>query len=240
MSRQMRYFRRALCALFVFGCSLTSATTFTNSYISFDLPPNWDCKLEGTEYVCVSKYEKESKEAIIIFTAKEVGPTDSLDAYKTHLSNPRTLPDKSGKTVPSQVLHVQPRMISDHRWIDSLHLGSEISSYYTRYLATVKNNLAILVTLSAHKTSYTKYSSDFLRAIESLRVVATKDLLDSRQASAPTGSEVIGPSASIEIDGPTNELPPPPSSGSSMQLKIFALILLIAAIGYYLWRKKRS
>ena len=35
--------------------------------------------------------------------------------------------------------------INDHPWLDGLHLNSEIPGYYTRYLATIKDQLAILV-----------------------------------------------------------------------------------------------
>lgn len=214
------------------------ATLFQNAYISFELPPNWKCNLDGTEWVCVSQYAKQAKEAIIILTAKELGPTDSLGAYTTHLNAPRSLLDKSGKMAPSKVLHVKERLIGSHPWVDGMHLGSEIASYYTRYLATVKDRLAILVTFSAHKEHYTKYSNDFLKGIESLRVIAAKDILDSRpQATGPGNNETIG----VPIGEPSMEsegLPPEPSPGD-LKTKIMALGLLLGAIGFYLWRRKK-
>jgi LPXTG-motif cell wall-anchored protein len=219
---------------------LANATSFSNSYISFDLPPNWDCTLEGTEYVCVSKYAKDAKEAIIIFTAKEVGPVDSMLNYKTHLNAPRSLLDKTGNMVPSKVLNVSDRMIANHPWIDSLHLGSEITSYYTRYLATIKERLAILITFSAHKDSYTKYSNDFLKAVESLRVVASKDILDSKPTTSNNDGGTFGPSASLDPISPVGELPPEPTSGGDLMSKLLGLALLIGAIGFYLWRKKKK
>ena len=51
-----------------------------------------------------------------------------------------------------------------------MHLGSEIPNYYTRYLAAVKGRVAVLVTFSAHKKYYTKYSGQFFEAIKTLRV----------------------------------------------------------------------
>ena len=44
------------------------AELFRNAYVSFELPPNWACKLEKTEWVCTSKYAKNVKEAIIVLT----------------------------------------------------------------------------------------------------------------------------------------------------------------------------
>ncbi len=219
------------------------ANLFRNSYISFELPPDWECKLDGTEWVCVSKYAKQSKEAIIILAAKEAGPSDTFAGYKDHLKTPRLLHDKGGKITPSKLLSdVKERMISNHAWIDAMHLGSEINSYYTRYLATIKEKLAILVTFSAHKEHYTKYSKDFLQAIESLKVVATKDVLDNRQARPGfnprerMGSD-ISPNSPMPED--LSPLPEEPQD-DGMKMKMAALVLIIAGVGYYLWQKRRK
>lgn len=225
------------------SCITARAALFQNSYVSFELPNNWSCKLDGTEWVCISQYADKSKEAIIILAAKEAGPTDSLPAYVTHLKTPRTLIDKSGKPVSSNVLQVRERQIANHPWVDGMHLGSEIASYYTRYLATVKDRLAILVTFSAHKEHYTKYSADFLKSIESLRVIASKDLLEPRprMSQGPTGNETIGVPVGIGLsDGSADGMPPEPAANNDLKTKLIALALLIGAVGLYLWRKKKK
>src|SRR5690606_21692674 len=117
--------RLAAALLFCAIAVPASAKLFQNSYVSFELPPNWDCKLDGTEYVCTNNYAKQAKEAIIILTAKEVGPTDSYAAYAQHLKTPRTLPDRTGKMIPSKVLNTSERQIEGHKWVDGMHMGSE-------------------------------------------------------------------------------------------------------------------
>lgn len=227
----------------VFLFTHAEAKLFRNAYISFELPPNWDCKLEGTEWVCTSQFNRAAKEAIIIFTAKEAGPTDTLPIYLNHLKSPKPLPGKDGIAVPSKVLHVKQRRISDWEWIDSMHLGSEISSYYTRYLATIKDRLAILVTFSAHKLSYTKYSNDFLKAIQSLRVVAAKDILSKRpMADIRQGNETIGApiGSALPSDMMTEEYPPESTGQSDLLTKLFGLLLLAGAIGFYLFRQLKQ
>ncbi len=221
------------------------AKRFRNSYISFELPPNWECQLEGTEWVCIHQYTAKSNkpnEAIIILTAKEVGPSDSFAAYKAHLETPRSLPVKSGPPQPSKVIHVRERKISNQPWIDGMHLGSEIGTYYTRYLATLKERIAILITFSAHKEAYTKYTNDFLKAIDSLTVVASKELLASRrQMDVRRGQETIGAPIGQNIplfDGDSS-LPPEPKPPSKT-LDLLLLILVIGAVGIFVWlRRKR-
>ena len=49
--------------------------------------------------------------------------------------------------------YVKRRKLGDREWVEALHVGSEIAAYHTYYLATTTSYLAILVTMSAHKTT---------------------------------------------------------------------------------------
>ena len=150
------------------------AKTFINSYVSFELADRWNCVLEQTEWVCRTSGTGDAREAIIILTAKEVGPQDSLPAYLGHLKASRQITTRTGLPITSEIQKVEQRLINSHPWADGMHLQSEVPNYYTRYVATTKDDIAVLVTFSAHKTHYSKYAQDFFRAIESLKVVWTK------------------------------------------------------------------
>ena len=65
--------------------------TFKNNYISFEMLDTWKCQLEQTEWVCRSEDPQEAKEAVIILTAKEKGPTDTFPLYENHMNNPITV-----------------------------------------------------------------------------------------------------------------------------------------------------
>jgi LPXTG-motif cell wall-anchored protein len=225
--------------------SLADAKRFRNAYVSFDLPPNWNCKLEGAEWVCENEFMRGPKEAIIILTAKEVGPSDSLPAYLAQLQTPRTLMLRGGAQTKSQVIHVKERMIGGQMWVDGMHLGSEIGPYFTRYLATIRERIAILVTFSAHKEHYTKYSGDFIRAVESLRVVATRDALAGRGSSesldARRGNETIGAPVGQTMPMLDSEgIPEPKSGAADMVINILIGALLLGAVGGYLFFKSRK
>jgi hypothetical protein len=244
MAKQLAL-RMPLLGLLTLIAALSAVTAkaerFVNSYVSFDLPPNWSCNLDGTEWLCISKFAKNGKEAIIVLTAKEAGPNDSLLQYEKQLRTPRTIVDSKGKSVSSRVLTVKSRSIGGHTWVDGLQERSEIESYFTRYLATTKDRLAILVTFSAHKTHYTKYSSDFLKAVESLKVVAAPGLAKGSAAAPVYGQqEIIGRNtAPIITGGQALPAPPPPGASSDRQTKVIALVLLLAAVGLIIWRRLR-
>lgn len=165
-----------IIAALTLGVFSAQAKLFKNSYISFELPPNWNCKQEGFEHICINNFSKKQKEAIIILTAKKRGPQDSLAGYEAHLKQPRNMTNYKNTPYVSKVKAVRKRKISGVDWIDALQLGSEVQTYYTRYAATVKDSLGILVSFSAHKDHYAKYSSDFIKAIQSLKVIAPKEL----------------------------------------------------------------
>ena len=219
------------------------AKVFRNAYIAFEMPETWKCNLEQTEWVCRSEQTKESKEAIIILTAKEVGPTDTFALYESHLNSPIALTGRGGSGESKIVYKAKSVQINDQTWIDSLHLGSEVGNYFTRYLATIKDKIAILVTFSAHKQYYTKYSQDFFKAVMSLRVIASKNLLMKPELGPiRPGSETLGgpigsamPADMLQGDGMEQA-----KGGNKTLLLLGALILAALGAIIFLRAKKKK
>lgn len=240
---------RALQLLLLVACvgfaPLASAKLFRNAYVSFELPPNWECKLEGAEWVCENNFSKKQKEAIIILTAKEVGPADTLANYTTYLQTPKTLPGKAGSPQKSKVLSVQQRSIGNQLWVDGMHEGSEVAAYFTRYMATIKDRIAILVTFSAHKEHFAKYSNDFRIAIDSLRVVAGPDLLGSANQGVGKLQGQVGnaPDHYVpwETPGGGGQLEEPQGQGGRKYLKFILVALILGGAGAYLmWDQRKK
>lgn len=221
------------------------AKVFRNAYVAFELPDTWNCNLEHTEWVCRSQNDKESKEAIIILTAKEVGPTDTFESYTSHLNSAQQVAYKGAGTGISRIIYPPKKVqINDHPWIDGLHLASEVPNYYTRYLATIKDRIAILVTFSAHKDHYTKYSQDFFKAVMSLRVIATKNLLAKPEMGPirPSGETLGGPIGAV-IPGDMLGMDGDGDGGGGGMGKTKTMLLglaaLLAAAGVYIFLKSR-
>jgi hypothetical protein len=188
----------AQCAFSIVLLSFISfnaeSRTFKNAYISFEMQDNWKCSLEQTEWVCRAEDPQEAKEAVIILTAKEVGPTDTFPQYESHMNSAINTVTRTGIALTSSVKYkAQSKKINDQPWLDGLHQDSEVQNYFTRYLATIKDQIAILVTFSAHNKLYAKHSSNFDKTIQSLRVIATKDLIRPDLGPLKGGSgELIG------------------------------------------------
>jgi hypothetical protein len=151
------------------------AKRFTSQYCEFELPSGWECALEGTEWVCQSSNKARQKEAIIILAAKIRGQQDSLDQYQSYLKEQKNFVLPGGKRQVSEAKYTKLSTINGHRWVDALHLASEVPGFYTRYLATVKEDLGVAVTFSVSKEHYGNYQQIFDRVVATLRVFRSRN-----------------------------------------------------------------
>ncbi len=244
---------RLYCILLIlFGFSQAEAKLFRNSYVQFEIPDRWNCAREQTEFICRSSNPKDSREAIIILTAKEVGAMDSLAQYNAYLKKPKSSANKKGQMVRAVQKQISTRRINNHNWVDGLLLHSEIPAYYTRYLATVKSKIAILVTFSAHQRYYTKYVSDFAKAVASLRVIATDALLQRGGTGiGGQGGQLLGSGISSAFpddmldedecyeDDPDCDFEDASAEGDFGEAeKVFGMGLLLLLVGAYIFLKK--
>ena len=105
---------------------------------------------------------------MIICSAKEAGDSDSFTAYRTHLETPRVVHDDGSEITQSVVEKVSERRIAGRRWIIGRHLNSELLDYRTWYFATIADDIAVLVTFSAHRDFAEAYLEDVETALENL------------------------------------------------------------------------
>lgn len=188
----MKNFRLLVVILsFVFANNVF-AKTFSSQFSEFELPNGWECALEGSEWVCQSENKDRKKEAIIILAAKYRGDQDSLDQYQAYLKAPKTFTLPGGKTQISEAKSVTAREINGQKWVDALHLASEVPGFYTRYLATVKDSLGIAVTFSVAKDHYEAYQDIFEKIIATLRVFDQKASGNTEWKPKGQESDLVG------------------------------------------------
>lgn len=184
----------ATVVVLLFSFQASFAKTFTSQYCEFELPLGWKCALEGTEWVCQSENEDRQKEAIIILAAKIRGDRDSLDEYQAYLKDTKTFVLPGGKTQVSEPKNVDTLTTNEgHTWVDALHLASEVPGFYTRYLATVKEDLGVAVTFSVAQDHYDEYQPIFDKIIESLKVF--------RKSSSNSNYELAERDEDLDVEG---------------------------------------
>lgn len=223
-----------------------------SSYISFDMPETWECKSFGTDWVCHSRLQEKKVEALITSTAKVAGPNDTLDEYLAYLQQPKTWSNvKKEQIISTKVAEAKKVFINKFPWVDSIHKNSEVKSYISRYAGTVccKNSssqLGILVVLSAHQDHYTKYSGDFVKTINSLRVLDIEKAIPKIRAAQAAGDGGAGMSDYLEglfDDSSSADLNSGESKGKIFgmkpsQLALLAVVFLIVL--FVLFTKSRK
>jgi hypothetical protein len=155
-----------LFTLATFFAASAHAAEFENGYLSFALPQGWTCDQEETEFVCLPPHPTGQKShATMILAAKLAGLNDTLSSYQDRLDRN---PPATG--TGSIVRHPALVAINGTIWVDATLFGSELPDFYTRYLATTKDGIAVLYTFSAHKSVYADLSGGAIQAIDTLRL----------------------------------------------------------------------
>lgn len=165
------------------------AAQFSNQFTQFELPPGWGCVLEVAEWVCQNQDEGKKKEAIIVLAAKLKGDQDSLDQYLSYLKATKTYTSISGKPMKSEPKYAKTVNLNGQPWVDALHMESEIPGFYTRYLATVKDDIGVLITYSIAKAKYQEYLPDFENMVRTLKVFRKQGGINT----APAGTNLMNP-----------------------------------------------
>lgn len=166
--------------------------TFKTDFISFELSDQWTCAMDGSEYVCRPLAEAKKPDAIIIIAAKIPGTDDNVKAYYNYLKKPKKITDFKGQTFSSKVSLIKYKEIENEQWVDAIHLSSELSNFYTRYLASVKNGIAILVTYSIAKSRHQMYSAELNKMISSIKVLAKPpQVVTTPKTKEPTAEKSV-------------------------------------------------
>lgn len=216
--------------LVIWGTS-SYAKRFSSRYCEFELPPGWECALEGTEYVCQSENADRKKESIIILAAKMRGEQDSLDEYMAYLKKSKEYALPGGKKQVSEPKSTKLTRVNDHQWVDALHLASEVPGFYTRYLATVKEDLGVAVTFSVSKDLYTQYQPVMDKLVSTLRVFRQKkaelaDLRTGKSEDANFADATFNPNSAMDLQANRTQKRADTGGDDNTNLMLIALVVV--------------
>jgi hypothetical protein len=223
------------------------AAKFANQFAEFELPPSWQCNLEGAEWVCQSTNEAKKKDAIIVLAAKLKGDQDDLEKYLAYLKAAKTYTSVQGKSMKSDPKYAKTVNINGQPWVDALHLESEIPGFYTRYLATVKQDIGVLVTYSINKSKYQEYLGDFDNMVKTLKVFrkqgginaapANTNLFEQTQIPTTLTENTVFPGVNPEggADANKEEAPKKKQDDNTILYGVGAAI-----VGFFLYKRRRN
>ncbi len=226
----------------------TAAHALKTAYVSFDHPEGWRCELSQGVWICQSTLEGERRESVVLSIATMATEWDTVDNYLEYLKKPRTITDDQGKPLESKVTYARKRDINGVTWIDSLQVNSELPGFWSRYVATVHNKLAILITYVVSQEQYQRLAPQFERMVGSLRPNAEFDLnIASKQGEMPLpGAAKLGPSQTDILRERLRPATKPvvteesESEGGSSFGTIVLLLLAGGAVYWVLRRRKKS
>lgn len=164
--------------------TISQAKTYSSKFIKFELPPLWECVFQIIKkqpgWTCQNIKKDKQKEAIILFLAKRRGLEGTLPQHLAYLKKKKIFAPPVAYLPVSQPKYALYKTIKKHKWVDALHLGSEVPGYYTRYLTTIKGKLEIAMTLSCMQDHYDNYRKIFDNIVKTLEVFKVDDLLNSK------------------------------------------------------------
>lgn len=127
------------------------AKSFSTSYLQLDIPEDWSCQKVQNDYACQpSSTSQLSKFAVLVISAKQSLPTDTLETLRMQLKAP---PNTQQRTpVTSKLEWSKTLETAGETWVENLHLNREIENFYTYQLGTVARGLVILLSYSYEKS----------------------------------------------------------------------------------------
>jgi hypothetical protein len=168
-----------------------------------------------------------------------------LAQYQAYLKKSKTFTLPGGKTQVSEAKYTKLNDVNDQKWVDSLHMASEVPGFYTRYMATVKEDLGIAVTFSVGKDHYSSYQELFESIISTLKVFRQKNIKPTDFKLAGTKGDLLDavpiPDSvrQFDIDGDPRKRKK--SSGTDeADLILYGILAAVAGFAFMKMKKKKK
>jgi hypothetical protein len=231
-------------SFFVFIFLGGSAFALKTAYVSFDQPEKWQCELSQGVWICQSNLETDRRESVILSIATVASEWDSVENYEEYLKKVRTIQDEEGKTLSTDIKYVRKRNINGFWWVDSLQFNSELPGFWARYLATVQNKYAILITYIVSDEHYKQLAPQFERMIASLKPNKELDLnIASKQdGGGIPGANIMGRREEIikNLLNAHKSKPKEQVVPAGNMVSIFLGLILAVVIGAYIVLRRRK
>ncbi len=232
--------KSAFVFLILLSWPLYGEKKFKSSYVSFNIQRKWICKSFGVEWLCHHSLYKGTPTAFMLITARLGGKSDPLSSSGYFFNG--------AQTVFSHKIRLKNVQVNRHTWTDSFYRISLVDDRRARYASTIccknmKTKIHISVSFHAHQANYTKYSREFLRAINSLKLSEKiKEVLEKiKQQTQQHREEMISYIEKILFEDERKKERALKEKSSSKPLLLFVslALFLLGALAYFLYRKNK-
>jgi len=226
--------------------TVSYAAPFSNQYLQFELPGGWECQQQGPDHLCFSQNPERQKEAIIVMAAKIRGEKDTLESYQSHLEEKKTLKLPNGTTLESEAKYTKMTKIGEETWIESLHLGSEVPGFYTRYLVGIKGDLGVAITFSMAKEFFEDYQIVFDKIIPTLKItrqeLATSTSLQYRRKDQDIlpAAPIVDEKQGLDLSASNNSKTPKKTTEGGQDDLVFYLLGLVGVGAFIYFKRKKK
>lgn len=223
--------------------SLASAKTFKSKFVTLELPPNWDCQQEELDWVCQPENVNLRNEALVVVVTKAANPQDdSLAKYEEYLKNPKQMRDLVGNTYTTDIKYVKQKKIRDQVWVDSLQIGSEVPGFVSRYVTSIKEQIAALISYHVAESAFPKWGETLDKMIDSAELrfdpKAFEEIMRSQNmklfGNRPGAMGQRKPTATQD------KLKEPESTSGELMMNIMGAALVIGALGFLIYKKRKA
>lgn len=239
----------AICRFNIFSLlffalsSTASAKTFKSKFVTLELPPNWDCQQEELDWVCQPENVNLRNEALVVIVTKAVNPADdNLAKYEEYLKNPKQMRDLVGNTYTTSIKYTKQKRIRDHIWVDSLQIGSEVPGFVSRYVTSIKEQIAALISYHVAESAFPKWGEVLDKMIDSAELrfdpKAFEEIMRNSQ-----NMKLFGNRPGLGQRKPTttpDKLKEPEKTSDDLMINIFGAALIIGALGYLIYKKRKA
>lgn len=151
--------------------------------------------------------------------------------------------DLLGNAYTSKPTYTSHKKIGAQDWVDALYPGSEIPGFTTRYVASIKEKIAALITYSIADSMYPKWSPIMDQMLNSVELTFDPKAFEADMNSDQ--SSLIGARRGAKgirgLSKGGDAVPPPTKPDSGIDpTQIGGGILLLAIIAYFIYKKRKG
>ncbi|MEZ4814002.1 MAG: hypothetical protein R3A80_02200 [Bdellovibrionota bacterium] len=221
---------------------VASAKTFKSKFVSLELPPNWDCQQEELDWVCQPENVNLRNEALVVVVTKAANPNDdSLAKYEEYLKSPKQMRDLVGNSYTTDIKYTKQKKIGDQIWVDSLQIGSEVPGFVSRYVTSIKEQVAALISYHVAESVFPKWA-EVLDKMLSLPnyVLIPRRLRKLCSQNMKLFGNRPGAMGQRKPTATQDKLKEPESTSGDLMMNILGAAMILGAVGFLIYKKRKG